>query len=310
MGVCLHGICCAGCIANGVCFPGTDGTRCGRGGNDCFDCTKNAAGATCDDQQCTGCDATSCTAEERSCGTSSCGFDWGGCADSCLSGALTHYACIDKHCQSNGAGNCGLYATCVSSTTCNTTCAVDGNCVPTAWCDQTSMTCKPKGSVGASCSGEVTGDRECGTGICSWRPDVNGGFCTTVRCDKCKAASATGLCDYYVQWGKNPRSWCVYQAECRQAFCSGQPQILSLGTQKEGCDIGTRAVGGNRECGSSQCANGQVTGVCTLVDSTSNWDCDPTFSIACQLTANNKTYACPCINANFCSVNLAQCTPM
>jgi hypothetical protein len=148
-GVCVSGACCTGCIKNGVCMAGSsDATACGAGGNSCFDCTQNSATATCNAGNCSGCDATSCTTEGRTCGTSSCGYNCGGCADGCSNGTLTHYACVNKTCQMNGSGNCGLYAACASSTTCATDCMGDDGCVATAWCG--AAKCKPKLALGAA----------------------------------------------------------------------------------------------------------------------------------------------------------------
>jgi hypothetical protein len=122
------------------------------------------------------------------------------------------------------------------------------------------------------------------------------------------------MCDAFIQFGKNPRNWCVFQSECRQGYCSGLPDAVffgnHVGTQNEGCDYGLRSVGGNRECGSAQCSAGQVKSVCTLSSSTNNWDCDPTFSVQCKLTVSGKDYTCPCANASFCSQSVAQCTPL
>ena len=125
-GVCQAGSCCTGCIKNGICLAGnSDAKNCGSGGNSCFDCTANSATATCNGGNCSGCDATSCTTEARTCGTSSCGYNCGGCPDGCSNGNLTHYACVNKSCQMNGSGNCGLYAACATSSTCATSCTGD-----------------------------------------------------------------------------------------------------------------------------------------------------------------------------------------
>ena len=161
----------------GVCMAGTsDAKACGAAGNACFDCTQNSASATCSGGNCSGCDATSCTNEGRTCGTSSCGFNCGGCSDGCNAGAITHYACVNKSCQMNGSGNCGLYAACASSTTCATTCLGDNGCVATAWCGGSS--CKAKVALGQACSAETTGDHECASpNVCSWGPSATAGFC-------------------------------------------------------------------------------------------------------------------------------------
>ncbi|HEY2747656.1 MAG TPA: hypothetical protein VGL86_23705 [Polyangia bacterium] len=258
-GVCIAGACCTGCLKNGVCKPGSsDPTACGAAGNDCFDCTQNSAMATCSGGSCSGCDATSCTTEGRTCGTSSCGFNCGGCPDGCSNGNLTHYACVNKSCQMNGSGNCGLYAACATSSTCATTCAGDNGCVATAWCG--SSMCKSKVGVGSACSAETTGDHECASPyVCSWASSATAGICTSTRCTACLAADAGGGCTALISYGKDPRGACAgYQATaCHQNFCSGS----SVGETDFGyadyCDFGWDAAFVPRQCGSGTytCAN-------------------------------------------------------
>lgn len=256
-GVCQAGACCTGCIQNGVCLAGnSDAKSCGSGGNACFDCTQNSATATCNGGNCSGCDATSCTNEGRTCGTSSCGYNCGGCPDGCSNGNLTHYACVNKSCQVNGSGNCGLYAACATSTTCATSCTGDNGCVATAWCG--ASTCKPKVGLGGACSGEVTGDHECASPyVCSWNPTATGGYCVSVRCTGCSAANISGGCSDYIKYGLDPRNYCqsYIATACHQNYCAG---FSGDPTQPNppACDYGLDATGENwRPCGTVSCTN-------------------------------------------------------
>jgi hypothetical protein len=268
-GVCTAGACCTGCVKGGVCMPGaTDAKACGAAGNACFDCTQNSATATCSAGSCSGCDATSCTTDGRTCGTSSCGFNCGGCADGCVNGAITHYACTNKSCQMNGSGNCGLYAACATSSTCATTCAGDNGCVATAWCG--SSACKPKVALGSACSKETTGDHECASpNVCSWAPNGTSGICTSTRCSACLAADAAGGCTSLIVYGSDPRGACAgYTAtSCHQNFCAGNSYGVAVLGVADFCDYGWDGDWVPRDCagGTYSCANssggfGVVTG--------------------------------------------------
>jgi hypothetical protein len=185
-GTCLGGVCCTGCISGGACFAGSsDAQKCGKNGANCFDCSANSASATCDSGQCSGCDATSCTNEGRTCGTSSCGFNCGGCADTCATGTLTHTACSasTKNCQPNGAPvSCEPYTSCANATTCASTCANDTFCTAANYCNPSSL-CAPRALKGVTC----TSGSECLSGSC-----VNGVCCTSPSCGTCMACNVAG----------------------------------------------------------------------------------------------------------------------
>jgi hypothetical protein len=264
-GVCLGGSCCTGCVSNGVCKPGSsDATVCGRLGGDCFDCTKNSASATCNSGTCSGCDATSCTNESRTCGTSSCGFNCGTCLDSCASGSITHYACVNKSCQQNGGGNCGLYASCKDGHTCKTDanggCSGDGDCTSSAYC---STTCKTKVGLGSSCSAETSGDHECQSPyVCTWTSSGSG-VCAYMHCSGCAAINGSyNACSGYINYGIDPRGACPYQNVCHQNFCAGLTYDNSTGAARSpSCDYGADGNGIVRWCGGSHtCSNVLVSG--------------------------------------------------
>lgn len=241
-GICLNGQCCTGCIKNGQCKPGDSNAReCGTGGNDCFDCTLNSASATCNAGTCSGCDATSCTADGRTCGTSSCGFNCGGCPDSCTgAGVVTKYACVNKSCQQNGGGNCGLYAACTSSTTCAASCVGDTDCIASAWCDLVNHICRPKSALGGGCSAEATGDHECASPlVCAWKPDGISGFCVVSRCTQCAAATVVGDCSGFMNRFVDKRGYCPTGDVCKRGCYGGRNQ----------CDDGTDS-GARRSCSS------------------------------------------------------------
>jgi hypothetical protein len=304
-GVCLNGACCTGCIKNGVCLAGnSDAKSCGAGGNACFDCTQNSATATCNGGNCSGCDATSCTNEGRTCGTSSCGYNCGGCPDGCSSGTLTHYACVNKSCQMNGSGNCGLYSACATASTCATSCTGDNGCVATAWCG--GGTCKPKVGLGGACSAETTGDHECASPYaCSWSYKGTGGYCVSTRCTGCAAANTDGSCNAFIAYGYDPRNYCQNYSptSCHQNYCAGQtgdPQH----PDPPSCDVGLDSIGGNwRPCGAVTCTN-NAQGVGVLSGNL----CQPTnqCKAATTNTCSNSygNYCFPCNAAkNDCDLN-------
>lgn len=265
-GVCLNGQCCTGCIKNGQCRPGNTNTReCGNGGNDCFDCTQSSASATCDNGTCSGCDATSCAADGRTCGTSSCGYNCGGCPDACSgAGVVTKYACVNKTCQMNGGGNCGLYAACASNTQCKSTCVGDNDCVASAWCDTTSMTCKPKQTVGSPCSAESTGDHECASPlVCTWLSMGTSAICAALRCTGCSAITPDGMsCSRSIVYGRDPRNACPYVTLCNDGVCAGRDGRCALANEGP--------LGQPKPCGATTCVLnqgiGQLTGA--VCDST------------------------------------------
>jgi hypothetical protein len=294
-GVCISGSCCTGCISNGVCRPGdSDAKQCGKLGGDCFDCTANAASATCTAGQCSGCDQTSCTNEGRTCGTSSCGVNCGTCEDSCVNGAITHYACANKSCQQNGGDNCGLYAACKDGHNCkidaNGGCSGDGDCVASAWC---SMVCKPKVGIGQPCSAEDSGDHECQSPyVCTWDSTGKAGLCVSVRCTGCRAGDGSGGCTNPIAYLQDPRDACVYTDECHQGFCSG------FG----GCDSGFDTFSVGRPCGAGATCTPQSATAGILTGSIcTSMGCKPGQSVYCGGTDIGSGYSCPCANATSCS---------
>jgi hypothetical protein len=260
-GTCVAGTCCTGCVKNGACQAGTTvAGACGNSGNDCVDCT--TSGGSCAGGVCSGCGAASCTAEGRTCGASSCGYNCGGCPDQCLSGAVTHYVCTNKMCQSNGSGNCGLYATCANMNTCSASCSSDTDCVSTAWCDtsQAPHVCRAKGGKGAPCTAETTANNQCASGyVCSWRHDAASGYCVTTLCTACTAATTNGDCTDFIDFMLDPRSACTPHTQCRLG-CAGRADI---GYAPGGCDSGF-AYGASynhqRSCGTTSCSGGTTYG--------------------------------------------------
>jgi len=107
----------------------------------------------------------------------------------CTNGTQT----AERKCD--GAGTCvaGVQTPCTpyvcGANACLTTCASDGDCVPTHYCDlATSPTvCKPKGAQGAVC----TANDQCSSGNC-----VDGVCCDTAcagLCEACSAAKTGGV---------------------------------------------------------------------------------------------------------------------
>lgn len=296
-GACLAGACCTGCVKNGVCLPGSsDAKACGAGGNSCFDCTQNSATATCNAGNCSGCDATSCTSEGRSCGTSSCGYNCGGCPDSCMNGGtLTHYSCVGKACQpQNPPTNCGLYSTCASANACNTSCVGDTDCLANAFCDPASHACKPKSGLGGSCSAEGTGDHECTPPyVCAWRADGNGAACAASHCSGCFGISSVDWKScIWMAYGKDPRGYCPYRDVCHANFCDGAGN----------CDSGydSYQLGADyRPCGAATCT---VTDPAAPASTVTGTLCTPN---GCQ-TGQTQMRCCLC-NSSHTAVDTTTC---
>jgi len=298
-GVCLGGSCCTGCIKNGLCKAGGSAAKeCGSAGNDCFDCTANSATATCNAGQCSGCDVTSCTNDSRTCGTSTCGFNCGSCADSCSgAGVVTKYACTGKTCQANGAGNCGLYATCGSGgATCPTTCAGDGECQSNAFCDA-ARHCVQKVGKGGPCTAETAGDHECQAPyVCSWNNTGTSGYCVPAKCSGCLAVDTSGNCSSFIAYGYDPRHKCAYVDSCHRSSCGGPYGWGNVGS-REGCDYGFDENGTGRPCGTNTCSNGILSGqLCHKV----NPDDDSTCTAGVTDSCGGRYLSCPC-NGTYCS---------
>jgi hypothetical protein len=213
MGICIDGACCTGCIAGGQCQPGSAPQNCGTAGNSCFDCTRNSASSTCDSGQCSGCDATSCTTDGRSCGTSSCGFNCGSCPDSCANAMLTHYKC-DKSCQANDTTGCPGHLICASATACKSSCAGDGDCIAGHYCNAGSS-CVPKQADGGTC----TRAGQCSSGICA------DGYCCNATCsgacEACNLAGRLGACTPVASMQPAAHGTCASDGSSCGGYCNG-----------------------------------------------------------------------------------------
>jgi hypothetical protein len=307
-GVCLGGSCCTGCIQNGVCRPGSESTSCGKAGGDCFDCTKNSTSATCDSGQCSGCDASSCTSIGQQCGTSSCGYNCGSCADSCSNGTVSHYTCSNKVCQANGTSGCGLFLGCGSDTTCATTCSNDADCASNAFCTGPGGTCKKKSGPGQSCTKEGGGDHECTTNVCSWDHSGKSGVCTSQRCTGCWAGFTDGTCTDYIETGNDPRAACqgYPQTACHQHWCAGNQNVPcnDCSVFQAQCDVGKDINGNPNPCGPITCSQ--------LAGGTGTISGSLCIDGACKANQTNRCsdlsgYYCLTCNSNGCGTQTTSC---
>ncbi|MBX7197028.1 MAG: hypothetical protein K1X94_33575, partial [Sandaracinaceae bacterium] len=82
--------------------------------------------------------------------------------------------------------SCGLFA--CGTLTCKTSCAVDADCVSTAFCNTTTSACEPKKPSGSACtSGSACASGFCASGVCCDKA-------CTGACESCNASGSVGLC--------------------------------------------------------------------------------------------------------------------
>ena len=110
---------------------------------------------------------------------------------------------------------CGEFD-CVAGTGCGSTCAIDADCIPTAYCD--ANVCKPKTADGATCE---VGD-SCVSGVC-----VDSMCCNRPcdgQCEACDVKGAEGKCVPVVGAPHTARAACAGAAEgnvCSATSCNG-----------------------------------------------------------------------------------------
>ncbi len=307
-GVCLGANCCTGCIHSGLCEPGKSAnTLCGSGGSDCFDCTTD--GATCSAAgACSGCTVASCTSASQTCGTSSCGFNCGACADSCLSGVITHSTCGGKSCAASGMTGCGNYATCHDGTTCKTDtnggCAANGDsdCAATAYCNS-GKKCVPRIPVGGPCPSEGVDD-VCQAGLhCTWYSADGvqlGAVCAHATCTGCQAISASDWATCAAAPGipvlLDPRSVCPKTDACH----------VGCGGANGGCNTGFDSNGNAMPCATTTCTPSTPTGstgilsgsLCVLNGTTPT--CVSTAAYYCAYDNQQQDTCCDCANGAQC----------
>jgi len=184
--------CGAGRCVDGVCCNTTDSAcplcqSCNVSASTAGTCTFVGAGSAephgmCPSSAAAPCGNTGACAANQKCAQAPNGMTCGDAA-SCSGGTQIGGRTCDGAgtCQPATTTDCGNFN--CSGTTCKTTCASDGDCVSTAYCDATHA-CQTKKSPGASC-GSTT---ECATGVCG----VQGVCCNTACSDTCSSCTQTG----------------------------------------------------------------------------------------------------------------------
>ena len=311
----------ADCLAPNVCLGGAcglkpNGTTCALS-NECASgsCTD---GVCCESGSCGACKACNLTGSKGRCaavpalavdphgacadtGASSCGTD-GKCDGA---GACHRYAagtmCAAATCAGstqslprtcNGSGTCLAAATqscapyqCGAGGACNTTCAVNGDCISPNVCAAGS--CGPK-PVGAGC-GVGT---ECASGFC-----VDGVCCAQMACGSCQAcnvAGKAGSCQPVPPGAADPRGMCTAApaSSCGQTGkCDGNGacQRYPVGTV---CLNGS--CNGNTPVGASTC---NAAGVCAAPAAGAS--CAPSVCRAGACVASCASDA-DCVAPNHC----------
>jgi hypothetical protein len=199
-----------------------------------------ASGADCASEHCVDavCCATACTASCDACAAS---LKASGAGDGTCGVAKAAYA---------GDPGCGLYLCDGVGVVCPTTCAGDGDCAATAYCDRDGH-CQTQVAQGGVCNDQAgadcfaTGCRVCATGHC-----VDGRCCEnacTAPCLSC--GNAAGTCTSFVGKGSEDTG------------CTGTQACDGAGTckKKDG-----QACGGAGECVSGKC----VDSTCCVDDCT------------------------------------------
>jgi hypothetical protein len=204
----------------------------------------------------------------------------------------------------DGAGTCRTVQTSACAphlcgpTSCRTTCAGDGECVTTAYCN--GMTCANKKANGAACgrAGECTSN-QCVDGVCC-------DMACTGRCMACNLTGQPGKC-LPASPGTDPRNDCGDDgsASCKQdGSCDGAGacRLYGSGTTcaPAMCSSGTAVTA--RTCdGSGTCRSGTATS-CMGFACNTNGTCRTTCSSPGHCAPNHTCTAGNCVpNAEVCN---------
>jgi hypothetical protein len=268
---------CAACIDDVQCAP--------------FACVSGSCLTSCaTDSECAPdhwCDGGTCVAQKvlgDSCAASG----------ECLSGSCADAVCCDRacdgaceQCDAPTAGSCVVYAagdlgapTCTpyecdgSSGACPQSCALDGDCIATHYCDLSDNSCQAIKNDGELCGGA----NECLSGYC-----VDGYCCNSgcvQACDACDVGGAEGTCtekligtagdpacDPYLCNGAITTcpSSCVVNADCIAGYFCGSGTCQPLASNGTVCSLDNECMSGN--CVDSYCCDtacGEACDACNL----------------------------------------------
>jgi len=217
---------------------------------------------------------------------SSCG------STTCSMGQQSGHSCDGfGHCNPSNTTSCSPY-TC-SGSACVSSCADDGNCIASAYCQSSTQTCQPDQGNGSSC----TAASQCTSGNC-----VDGFCCNTVcdgTCDACsagkKGSGADGVCGAIVA-GADPDGECADDGSttCKKdGFCDG----------KHGCEL----YPPGRQCGATTCAAGTQTGhACNGLGTCNPSTTSPCAPFVCADTttcANSCSSDAGCVGSSYCAAD-------
>ncbi len=300
-GYCVDGVCCQTACAGGcdVCnvVPGSctvvalhtagsnpscapylcDGTA-GSCPNRCTIDDDCGGGYFCNSGTCTPTlgNASSCTST-RQCSSGFCVSNI--CCASACTGACQTCSAQPGTCTTSGGGapgspSCTPYLCNGASTSCPSTCSIDGNCINSSYCDAGNM-CSSKQSNGQTCSGP----NQCVSNHC-----VDGLCCNTAcagACDRCDVTGAEGTCSIvgagaagaptcspYVCSGITascPGS-CTTDTQCESThFCSGGACVPKH-VSGISCTLANQCLSGF--CADGFCCNSACAGACDVCNAT------------------------------------------
>jgi hypothetical protein len=243
-GNCVDGVCCGStsCPACQACAAGTGA------------CTPLTAGTAAPTSFCTDHGAASCNTNGKCDGAGGCQKYADGTACSaarCPAGAaaLTLAGACGGGICSAGPQSCGGY-TCDGVSSCQTTCALDGDCAPGYYCAGGS--CTGKLAQGTACAA----DDQCGTDHC-----VDGVCCGSASCGACHACNvpdSLGVCAA-VTPGTDPKNDCADQgaASCGTDGVCGASGACEAYADGTGCSPATCPTGSSLilagQCGAGAC---------------------------------------------------------
>jgi MYXO-CTERM domain-containing protein len=212
----------------------------------------------------------------------------GYCCNTACDGPCDECASIPGRCLltdkgSAGSPSCAPFVCTGTGATCGSTCATDGDCATSGWCD--GSRCQTKGDLGGTCSS----DHECSSGHC-----VDKVCCDSAcanQCEACDIAGSVGKCTPVAHDQPHPpRAACLGAqpgAPCSAPSCDGvdrtrcagvasdktvcAPGTCNSNTSNAGlCDGKGTCVVANRRCDPYACADGLCKSACSA-----NSDCAP-----------------------------------
>ncbi|HXJ23164.1 MAG TPA: hypothetical protein VMT03_23300 [Polyangia bacterium] len=217
-------------------------------------------------------------------------------------------------CQVATTTNCNPFA-CSGTTSCNTACKADTDCLSPNICDPKTSLCGNKKRQGQTCSAAA----DCLTGLSC----VDGVCCASTACGTCQACNVTGsagTCANVPSGGAEPHGKCPTSSTapcgntgactgsgtCQQAAatvaCGTAGCTGSTYTPVSHCDgAGACAAAATKSCTPFVCGTGACKTSCTAdTDCLAPFTCQGTTTKSCSLKANGLacTMGAQCISGN------------